>query len=233
MVSGQKTANKLSGRRMLKESAIPHFQRWSQHYDRTIINTLLFEPCYRQVMTQLRQWKRRGANSVRLLDIGCGTGTMAGWCMTFGNEVGEVIGLDMSEGMIEKAREKAIGLDIADRAHFIVGDSEHLPFPDGSFDVVTCLNSFHHYPHQQRAVREMRRVLAPGGKAIIIDGARDEPWGYFIFEVCVARAEPDVHHCTRERFQRLLSRAGFERVEQRRFGVIPPALMNIGYVPET
>ena len=42
------------------------------------------------------------------------------------------------------------------------GDSERLPFESGAFDIVTCANSFHHYPRQDRAVAEMRRVLRAG-----------------------------------------------------------------------
>ncbi len=57
------------------------------------------------------------------------------------------------------------------------GDSERLPFASGSFDIVTCANSFHHYPRQDRAVAEMRRVLRPGGRLMIIDGYRDGAMG--------------------------------------------------------
>ena len=55
----------------------------------------------------------------------------------------------------------------------VQGDSERLPFATGSFDFVTCTNSFHHYPRQNRAVVEMHRVLRPGGRLLIIDGYRD------------------------------------------------------------
>lgn len=229
-MSEHTTMSKRAGRRQLKGAAIQHFQRWSEHYDRDIINTLLFEPCYRRVLGQLRHWQRRGMKGMRILDIGCGTGTLATWCMREGLPIDHIVGLDMSEGMIAKATAKAEELGINDRVRFLVGDAENLPFAAGSFDIITCCNSFHHYPHQQRAARGMRRVLDRDGRLIIVDGARDEPWGYFIFEVCVARAEKNVHHCSRERFQRLLQRAGFNGIEQRTFGVCPPAIVNIGHV---
>ena len=74
------------------------------------------------------------------------------------------------------------------------GDSERLPFATGTFDVVTCANSFHHYPHQDRAVAEMHRVLQPGGRLMLIDGYRDAPWGWFASSrrLCVAGVG-DVH----------------------------------------
>ena len=224
------TMAKRAGRRQLKQDAQRHFQRWSVHYDRDIINILLFEPSYRRVLGQLRQWRREGLPPMRVLDVGCGTGTLGAWCITGGHGASGFVGIDMSEHMIAKAQEKAEILGIDDRAQFMVGDAERLPFESGSFDVISCCNSFHHYPHQQRAVRELRRVLAPGGRLILIDGSRDDPLGYFIFEVCVARAEQNVHHCSAQRFRRLVDRAGFSRLDQRVFGVCPPALMNIAYV---
>ena len=128
--------------------------------------------------------------------------------------------------MVEQAKAKASEFGIEDRAEFLVGDSEHLPFADDSFDVVVCCNSFHHYPHQRRAVGEMHRVLVSGGRLMIIDGCRDDPFGYFIFEICVSRAEEHVHHCTADRFRRLLKQAGFVDIRQTVFGVCPPALLN-------
>ncbi|HWQ18651.1 MAG TPA: methyltransferase domain-containing protein [Methanotrichaceae archaeon] len=56
-----------------------------------------------------------------------------------------------------------------------MGDSEHLPWRDESFDIVTCIASFHHYPNPQRVLMEMRRVLRPGGNVIIADPWAPEP----------------------------------------------------------
>ena len=95
------------------------------------------------------------------------------------------------------------------------GDSERLPFESGAFDIVTCANSFHHYPRQERAVAEMRRVLRPGGRLMIIDGYRDAPWGWFIYDVCVAGVEGEVHHASARRFRELFEQAGLQAVSQR------------------
>src|SRR4029078_12134027 len=96
----------------------------------------------------------------------------------------------------------------------IQGDSERLPFAGGSFDVVTCAHSFHHYSHQGRAVAEMRRVLRPGGRLMLVDGHRDWPWGWFIYDVCVAGVEGDVHHASAEQFRTMARAGGLEAIEE-------------------
>jgi len=210
-----------------KIAAREHFQRWSEHYDRDIINTLLFDPCYRRVLAQLRHWQRRGIRPRRILDVGCGTGTLLVRCFQQDGTIAWAVGLDMSEHMVAHAQVKTRSRKLSRRLCFTVGDAEHLPFPPGCFDLVTCCNSFHHYPHQQRALEEMRRVLVEGGWLILIDGSRDDPIGYFIFEICVARVENHVHHCAREQFRALLRAAGFGRITQQVIGICPPALVNI------
>jgi len=221
--------NQHIGQHLWKDAAHVHFQHWAEHYDRDIINILLFMPCHRRVLAQLRHWRRRGLEHIRMLDIGCGTGTLAIHCLEREPGVDSIVGMDMSDNMIDKAQAKVHQLGLADRARFAIGDAEHLPFEDGSFDVITCCNSFHHYPHQDRAVAEMFRVLDRNGKLILIDGYRDNSVGYFIFEICVARAENHVHHCTDKEFQNLLTGAGFTDIKQNIFGICPPAIINVAY----
>ena len=215
-----------SGKHVWKTAAHAHFERWAHHYDRGILNTLLFDPCHRRVLTQVRQWRRRGLVKPRILDIGCGTGTLATLLMGSGQAVGSVDGLDMSDSMIDKAKSKADHLGLNGNVKFVVGDAEHLPFDDGAFDIVTCCNSFHHYPHQDRALGQMHRVLDSNGRLILIDGHRDDPLGHFIFDVCVTRAENHVHHCSAQRFRDLMVEVGFSSIDQHVFGVCPPAIIN-------
>ena len=115
----------------------------------------------------------------------------------------------------------------------VQGDSERLPFASGTFDFVTCANSFHHYPRQDRAVAEMHRVLRPGGRLLLIDGYRDAPWGWFIYDVCVAFREGDVHHASARRFRDLMDRAGFQAVAQKVHRGPAPFLLSEGVVPES
>ena len=110
----------------------------------------------------------------------------------------------------------------------VQGDSERLPFPAGAFDVVTCANSFHHYPHQDGAVDEMHRVLKPGGRLILVDGCRDGPWGWFIYDVCVAGVEGDVLHASARRVRELFARGGFVETTQKVHRGLAPFLLTEG-----
>jgi len=213
-----------------KQTAHRHFHRWAEHYDRDIINMLLFKPCYRRVQSEVRHWVRRGLKEIRVLDVGCGTGSLAVWYLSGMPEVASIVGLDMSENMIAKAREKASRFPLGGKVSFTLGDAENLPFADNSFDIVTCCNSFHHYPHQEQAVGEMHRVLADRGRLMLVDGFRDSPIGFFIFDICVARVENHVLHCSARRFKELMTKAGFHDIKQQVFGVCPPAILNTGIV---
>jgi SAM-dependent methyltransferase len=72
--------------------------------------------------------------------------------------------------MIAEAKRRAKGIA---GAAFELGDSEHLPFADAEFTAVLCTTSLHHYPHPDRAIGEMARVLAPDGRVVISDANRD------------------------------------------------------------
>jgi len=108
----------------------------------------------------------------RALDIGCGPGHTA---LAFAPRVREVVAVDLTEDMLTQGRrlagERGIG-----NAVFQRGDVEDLPFPDGSFDLVTSRYSAHHYPHPLVALREVARVLKPGGTLLLVDVvAPDDP----------------------------------------------------------
>ena len=164
----------------------------------------------------------------RLLDVGCGTGTLA--AMIAAGLPARIIGLDFVADMCRIGADKAGRID-PHRVRFLAGDAEHLPFRDRSFDIVTCSNSFHHYPHQDLAVREMFRVLRPGGRLILLDGFRDNVIGWFVFDVCVATVERHVRHAPWWEIKRLLIEAGFVRIRQRKFNLVFPLLLTVAQVP--
>jgi demethylmenaquinone methyltransferase/2-methoxy-6-polyprenyl-1,4-benzoquinol methylase/phosphoethanolamine N-methyltransferase len=105
----------------------------------------------------------------RVLDVGCGTGSLAVALKATIGQTGSVQGVDASEEMIEVARRKATraGVD----AGFQVGLAEAIPFPAQSFDLVVSQLAFHHLPGdlKQRAFKEIHRVLKPGGRCLIVD----------------------------------------------------------------
>lgn len=193
-----------------KHQATDEFMRWSGSYDRSILQWLLFGPSHRALIRRMKAVA--GDRPIRVLDVGCGTGVFAERVRQSLPEA-RVWGVDLVSGMLQKGRERW------DRhpgsVQPVQGDSERLPFADGSFDFLTCANSFHHYPHQDRAVVEMHRVLKPGGRVLLIDGYRDAPWGWFIYDVCVAGVEGAVHHASARRFRELFDQAGLRAVAQR------------------
>jgi ubiquinone/menaquinone biosynthesis C-methylase UbiE len=128
--------------------------------------------------------------------------------------------------MLSQYQQRSAELGIA--ADVVQGDSERLPFADDTFDVVTCAHSFHHYPHQDRVVTEMHRVLRPGGRLLIIDGDRDGLWGRLVFDVVVVLMEGPVRHLTGRAFQELYHDCGFTDVSQQRRGGPLPFLMTVG-----
>jgi ubiquinone/menaquinone biosynthesis C-methylase UbiE len=106
-----------------------------------------------------------------VLDVGCGTGTLAIAAKRCVGPTGSVYGVDASPAMIARASKKAkkAGADVT----FENGLAESLPFPDGGFDVVLSTVMLHHLPRKarQQGVREMRRVLKPGGRLLAVDFA--------------------------------------------------------------
>ncbi|MFO0908166.1 MAG: methyltransferase domain-containing protein [Isosphaeraceae bacterium] len=193
-----------------KTQATHEFTRWSESYDRCILQWLLFGPSHRALIRRIRAVA--GDRPIRILDIGCGTGVFAG-------RVREAIpnahvwGIDLVAGMLTKGADR--WRHHAAHVQPVQGDGERLPFADDSFDFVTCSNSFHHYPHQQRAVMEMHRVLRPGGRLMIVDGYRDAPYGWLIYDVCVAGVEGDVHHASARQFRDYFTQAGLRAIAQK------------------
>lgn len=104
----------------------------------------------------------------RILDIGCGTGTLAVLIKRlYGNA--EVVGLDPDPKALERARHKAAAAALPVRLD--QGFANELPYPDASFDRVFSSFMFHHLGKGQRekTSREVRRVLAPGGSFHLLD----------------------------------------------------------------
>jgi SAM-dependent methyltransferase len=115
-----------------------------------------------------------------LLDCGCGSGSITVGLATV-VDPGEVIGMDISELEIERAREKAAEAEVAN-VRFQVGSIYDLRFPDNAFDSVFAHNVLEHVNDPARAIKEMYRVLKPGGMM----GLRDIDFGGHI----LASADP-------------------------------------------
>jgi ubiquinone/menaquinone biosynthesis C-methylase UbiE len=105
----------------------------------------------------------------RVLDVGCGTGSLAVALKASAGPTGSVRGIDASQEMIDVARRNAskAGVDV----NFQVGLAEAIPFPDGTFDLVVSQLAIHHLPDdlKQTAFEEMYRVLKSHGRCLIVD----------------------------------------------------------------
>ncbi|HEX6798264.1 MAG TPA: methyltransferase domain-containing protein [Ktedonobacterales bacterium] len=99
------------------------------------------------------------------LDVSTGGGHVA---LALAPHVARVTASDLTPAMLVAAR-RHLSAQGATNVDYVIADAEHLPFLDASFDLVTVRIAPHHYPDAARAVREMARVLAPGGRLVVID----------------------------------------------------------------
>jgi ubiquinone/menaquinone biosynthesis C-methylase UbiE len=106
-----------------------------------------------------------GAAPQAALDVGTGTGFLALLLAELGHDCKAI---DLAPGMVEQARELARQRGLAVR--FEVGDAESLAEAEGSYDLVISRNVLWTLPDPQRALRDWRRVLKPGGKLLLVDG---------------------------------------------------------------
>jgi demethylmenaquinone methyltransferase/2-methoxy-6-polyprenyl-1,4-benzoquinol methylase len=116
-----------------------------------------------------RRWKANLVASLdwrhhpRVLDLACGTGDIAIAAAAMG---GTVVGLDITHRMLQLASQKP---QPPQRVRFVTGDMMALPFPDASFDAITTGYGLRNVPDLDGALREMVRVLRPGGRMLSLD----------------------------------------------------------------
>lgn len=163
-----------------------------------------------------REWLGARAGG-RVLEVAIGTGAD----LPHYPADAEVTGIDLSPGMLAGARARAAQLGRA--VELVEGDAEHLPFLDASFDTVVCALALCSIPDPARAIEEMRRVLVPGGRLLLLDhvGSTWLPlrWMQRLVEQVTVRTAGE--HFTR-RSRPLVERAGFaiEEAERRKAGTV-------------
>ena len=140
--------------------------RWAAQYDLLVaLATLGRERAMRERMLDLA----RVTPGEKVLDVGCGTGTLAIAAKRRVGDAGTVDGIDASVKMIERARKKAKRARVD--AVFRVALAESTPFETSRFDLVLSTVMLHHLPRDTRAqaIQEMRRVIKPDGRVLIVD----------------------------------------------------------------
>jgi ubiquinone/menaquinone biosynthesis C-methylase UbiE len=128
----------------------------------------------------------------RVLDIACGTGLVSFAAARAVGPSGHVLGVDLSERMIDAAELRSTHPDLSN-CSFSRMDAERLALPDASFDVVLCALGLMYMPDPEQALREMRRVLRPGGRlALAVWGERANCGWSAVFPIVSAEVASEV-----------------------------------------
>jgi len=155
--------------RLLRSGKGPMDGWVARAYDRGVQAAFreVFPTVARDVLAEMRGVRRA-------LDAGCGPGQFTIMAAEALPTV-EVTGIDIAPTMIELARGHATASAASSRLRFEVADVCHLPFPDGQFDAVISTGSIKHWPDPVAGLRELHRVLVPGGRAFIAEMNRIAP----------------------------------------------------------
>lgn len=128
-----------------------------------------------------KSWRRRSLKSVKdgdrpilLLDVACGTGDSSIAAAKTLPEGSHVTGVDLSTGMLAVMKEKVSKAGLEEKISVEEGDGENLRFSDCSFDRVTVDFGIRNFENRQKGLKEMRRVLKPGGKLVILELSQPE-----------------------------------------------------------
>jgi ubiquinone/menaquinone biosynthesis C-methylase UbiE len=195
------------------------FDLWSASYDRTGLQATTYRPIHDAVLARLDDLQPG-----TVLDLGCGTGQLT-------RRLGErfpdatIIGADLSNGMLERAAERAESDDaVATLGGFVRADAQRLPLASGLFDIITCTESFHWYSDQEAAVAELARLLRPGGRLVIASIATVTGFADDAIQRATELAGRPIRPIPKRRLKRLLESDRFRVTHQ---GRIP----RLGFVP--
>lgn len=137
----------------------------------------------RSLARELAGEPARDRETLSILEVGCGTGH---WLASLEGDH-RLCGLDLSAGMLQQARQRPVTLDL------VRGRAGRLPFSDGTFDLVYCVNAIHHFDDRHGFVAEARRLLRAGG-ALAVAGMdpRRARAGWYVYDCFPGTYEADL-----------------------------------------
>lgn len=193
------------------------FDLWSRVYDARPVQWAVYRPVHEAVLAELRAPPARG-----VLDVGCGTGILTSRLASVLS--GLVCGCDLSLGMLRQASRRRVG-------PWVQADALRLPVRDRSLEAVVSTESFHWFTDHDAVLRELHRVVVPGGRVLVAlinvrTGAMSRAahtWS--------SRAGQPAHWPTQKEMRSRLEAAGFDVRRQQRvlriFGVMVPTILTV------
>jgi SAM-dependent methyltransferase len=162
----------------------------------------------------------------RVLDLGGGPGWVSELLARLGLRP---VTLDVSPSLLQLGKERLARAGLA--ARLVRADMTTLPFPDGAFEAAIVVDALHHVPEVAGVLREACRVLAPGGRLILIDGFRDNVIGWVVFDMIITKVEGHVYHAPWPVMDGYFREAGFCNIRRHKINFWFPLLATIGDAP--
>jgi ubiquinone/menaquinone biosynthesis C-methylase UbiE len=166
--------------------------------------------------------------SATFLDLGCGTGWAVRYMAARYRGRGRFISIDISDGMIERAKDHSQGME---HVEFYQANAEDLPFGNHSIDIIISTNSFHHYLHPEGALKESRRVLKPAGRIYILDITADDIFVRWIDRRSRRKEKEHVRFYSTTEYLQMMDEAGLLPKRSYRIGVSYPVKVHVGEMP--
>lgn len=190
-------------RRPADDADVEQFDRWALRYERSKWQWLHFDRVHGRAFNLAKRFDTPGA----ILDVGCGTGRLLRSARRRWPNA-RLFGVDPSAGMVRAGRALT-------PAELHVAGAEEIPLPDRSIDLAFSTIAFHHWSDPERGLREVARVLRPGGGFVLIDNLGPQ-W--------IAPYLKDRPYLTADERAELWTKAGLHVLEQRPVVILPAFL---------
>lgn len=156
-----------------KEQVSKMFDNISENYDNLnrIISFGIDIKWRKKILKMVSEKKPKN-----ILDIATGTGDLA--ILLSESSAEKIIGLDISEGMLEVGRQKINQKKLSDKIEMVLGDSEKIPFDDNTFDCITVAFGIRNFENLEKGLTEILRVLKPNGLFVILETSVPEKFPF-------------------------------------------------------